>query len=128
MHPANQGPIYQVGARLRGILPSARQRVRTCWLAAFLTMMRLPLEACVAGDGQSLANADVESIKSLADSEYSSLFALYRHFHQHPELSLHEEQTGKRLAELLREGGYEVTANVGGHGVVALLRNGDGPT
>jgi amidohydrolase len=59
---------------------------------------------------------------------YGSLESLYKHFHTHPELSLQEVQTGARLAQELREIGFEVTTNVGGHGVVAVLKNGEGPT
>ncbi len=56
------------------------------------------------------------------------LLELYRHFHSHPELSLHERQTAARLAEELRSAGAAVEVGIGGHGVVALIRNGDGPT
>ena len=48
--------------------------------------------------------------------------------HTHPELSLHEEKTGQRVAEELKQAGLEVTARVGGYGVVGVLRNGSGPT
>jgi hippurate hydrolase len=55
------------------------------------------------------------------------LVALYEHFHRHPELSLHEEQTASRLADELERRGIEVTRKVGGHGLVGVLRNGEGP-
>src|SRR5205823_3490364 len=48
--------------------------------------------------------------------------------HTHPELSLHEEQTGQRVADELKQAGLEVTPRVGGYGVVGVLRNGNGPT
>lgn len=53
---------------------------------------------------------------------------LYQHFHAHPELSFHEEKTAARLAAEWRSIGARVTEGVGGHGVVAVLSNGDGPT
>jgi len=56
------------------------------------------------------------------------LFALYKHLHAHPELSLHEEQSAARVAEELHQAGYDVTTGVGKHGVVGVLRNGPGPT
>ena len=68
------------------------------------------------------------AVRSLVDREYSSLLDLYKHLHRHPELSLREEQTAARIAEELRQAGYQVTTGVGGHGVVALLPNGKGPT
>jgi len=55
------------------------------------------------------------------------LVELYRHFHQHPELSLREEHTAARLADELEAAGTQVTRGVGGHGVVAVLENGPGP-
>jgi amidohydrolase len=63
-----------------------------------------------------------------ATKELDSLIELYRHFHAHPELSLHEEQTGERVALELRAAGCVVTNHVGGHGVVGVLANGAGPT
>jgi amidohydrolase len=54
--------------------------------------------------------------------------ALYLDLHQNPELSSHETQTAAKLASLLRGLGYEVTEHVGGMGIVAILKNGAGPT
>jgi hippurate hydrolase len=62
------------------------------------------------------------------DGEYKSLDALYKHLHSHPELSYEEEQTAARLAKELKILGFEVTQNIGGHGIVGVLKNGDGPT
>ncbi len=56
------------------------------------------------------------------------LVRLYRDFHRHPELSFEEKATATRLAEELKAVGAEVTTGVGGHGVVAILRNGEGRT
>ncbi|KAJ5105782.1 Amidohydrolase [Penicillium alfredii] len=53
---------------------------------------------------------------------------VYRHLHNHPELSRQEEQTAKTAAEHLTRVGYDVQTNIGGYGVVGVLRNGDGPT
>ncbi len=59
--------------------------------------------------------------------EAPSLEALYRHLHEHPELSFHEQATAARMAQELRALGLEVTERVGGTGVVALWKHGDGP-
>jgi amidohydrolase len=53
--------------------------------------------------------------------------ALYRDLHAHPELSHQESATAAKVAERLRDLRCEVHENVGGTGVVGLLRNGDGP-
>jgi hippurate hydrolase len=52
----------------------------------------------------------------------------YRDLHQHPELSHQERRTASVVTQRVREFGYEVHEGVGGTGVVAILRNGDGPT
>lgn len=62
------------------------------------------------------------------DSVFPSARALYLGLHQNPELSSHETQTAARLANRLRELGYEVTEHVGGTGIVGILKNGAGPT
>lgn len=55
------------------------------------------------------------------------LAELYRDLHAHPELSFHEHRTANVIAERL-DAAWTVTRGVGGTGVVAVLRNGDGPT
>ncbi len=62
------------------------------------------------------------------DNVYSDAHALYLDLHQNPELSGHETQTAEKLAARWRRAGYEVTEHVGGTGVVAILKNGAGPT
>mgnify|MGYP001812070330 FL=1 len=57
----------------------------------------------------------------------SHLADLFDHFHRNPELSTVEYETAKRMAAELRAAGFEVTENVGGTGVVAMLKNGPGP-
>lgn len=58
----------------------------------------------------------------------AALEDLYRDLHRHPELSAREFRTAGRLAERLRSAGYETVEGIGGTGVAAVLRNGDGPT
>ncbi len=76
----------------------------------------------------ALDTEDVRAIQTVVQEEFERLLDLYKHLHQNPERSLHEVKTSARLGAILKDEGYEVTAGVGGHGVVALLRNGDGPT
>lgn len=65
-----------------------------------------------------------ESIKKDYDGYLADLFD---HFHRNPELSKVEIETAARMAAELRDSGFEVFENVGGTGVVALMKNGDGP-
>lgn len=67
-------------------------------------------------------------ITDLVQRELPQLEALYQHLHAHPELSFHEQATSARMATELEEAGFEVTRNVGGYGVVGVMRNGKGPT
>lgn len=62
------------------------------------------------------------------ESAYPDAHALYLDLHRNPELSSHETQTATKLAAKLRSLGYEVTEHVGGTGIVAILKNGAGPT
>ena len=62
------------------------------------------------------------------EEEKIDLFALYKELHANPELSYQEFETSEKLALILENIGYEVTRNVGGNGVVALLQNGEGKT
>jgi hippurate hydrolase len=62
-----------------------------------------------------------------ANAEIKYLVSLYQHLHSNPELSSKEVKTSARLAEEMRKLGYDVTEKVGGHGVVAVLKNGPGP-
>jgi amidohydrolase len=59
---------------------------------------------------------------------YPDAHALYLDLHQNPELSAHETQTAAKLAGRLRALGYDVTEHVGGTGIVAIMKNGAGPT
>ena len=54
--------------------------------------------------------------------------SLYQHLHAHPEISFQEAQTAARIADELKQAGFTVTTQVGGHGVVGVLKNGSGPT
>lgn len=56
------------------------------------------------------------------------LLALYRDIHQHPELAFQEQRTAALLAGRMRALGFAVTEHVGRTGLVAVLRNGAGPT
>jgi metal-dependent amidase/aminoacylase/carboxypeptidase family protein len=74
------------------------------------------------------ARGRAAEVKQAVAAEYPRLEALYKYLHANPELSLREGRTAARLARELKEAGFEVTENVGGHGIVGVLKNGDGPT
>ena len=65
--------------------------------------------------------------KAIAD-DLPSLMEIYRDLHSHPELSGEEVRTSAKLAAEARRLGFDVTEKVGGTGVVAVMKNGEGPT
>lgn len=87
-------------------------------------------------------------LKSTVEADYDYVLDLYKHFHENPELSFREEKTAARVASELKSLGFTVTERVGdkwvkakvkkdtgevlpgvgGYGVVAVMKNGDGPT
>jgi hippurate hydrolase len=79
------------------------------------------------GAQPSFFAAPVAEIRSLVDKESASLVDLYQKLHLNPELSLCEARTSETIAKELESVGYKVTRNVGGHGLVGILKNGGGP-
>ena len=71
--------------------------------------------------------AQQAAIDTTIDAELADLVKLYKHLHENPELSLQEVKTSAKMAEELKKAGFEVTAKIGGYGVVGVLKNGDGP-
>lgn len=55
------------------------------------------------------------------------LRSIYEDLHRHPELSMQEHRTAGVVSGYVERLGYEVRQGVGGTGVVAVLRNGEGP-
>lgn len=99
-----------------------------CILPAKISPMRLFLLSLTLLFTSSAALPGPEPLKQLIDKDLPFLLEFYKKLHQNPELSLQEEETARTLAAELRKLGFEVTEKFGGHGIVGLLRNGEGPT
>ncbi|GAV98421.1 amidohydrolase [Corynebacterium glutamicum] len=69
----------------------------------------------------------ISAIVSDLDNTRSYREELYKFFHQHPELSLQEFETSKRIISELESYGVESIQRIGDTGVVAVISNGDGP-
>jgi amidohydrolase len=82
---------------------------------------------CALWPALAAAAAPAGDIGTAVDAAWPRTESLYIDLHRHPELSLHEQRTAATLAAGLRELGFEVTEQVGGTGVVGVLRNGAGP-
>lgn len=86
--------------------------------ATLLTLLLIHAPAAFADDLRESVAIDYDE----------NLEPLFLYFHAHPELSNFEFETAKRLAAEIRALGYDVTEGVGGTGIVAVMRNGPGPT
>ncbi len=95
-----------------------------------------------------LAPARADELAAAVAADYPTVFELYKTFHQNPELSFKESQSARIMASELKALGFTVTTGlgdawtkekakkdagkvnegVGGHGLVAIMKNGEGPT
>src|SRR5918999_5297558 len=81
-------------------------------------------------------NAQQLSIDAMIDRDMASILSTYKMLHAAPELSHREEKTSQFFAGELRKLGYTVTERLGkfdnpdwtGYGVIAVMKNGAGPT
>lgn len=78
---------------------------------------------CMAPSFSALASPLQEAI----NADYPYLDSLFKYFHANPELSMREVKTAARLESELDSLGFEVTSRIGNTGLVATMRNGDGP-
>lgn len=99
-------------------------------MKTFVLTVLCGLVCCTASQAQTA------KIDELLAREIPALVTTYKTLHTNPELSGHEEKTAAMVAKELRALGYEVTERIGkydmpgltGYGVVALMKNGTGPT
>ncbi len=69
-----------------------------------------------------------KAISTWVEAHLAGFVDTYKHLHANPELSFQELKTSTLVAKSLEKSGFEVTHGVGKTGVVAVLKNGDGPT
>ena len=74
------------------------------------------------------APAPAATLNESIRADMPQLMTLYRDLHANPELSMQEVRTSAKLAAEMRKLGFTVTEKVGKTGVVAVLKNGPGPT
>lgn len=74
------------------------------------------------------SSAQADELRDAVNDDMPGLFELYKDLHANPELSFQEFETAKKLAARMRALGFNVTEGVGKTGVVAVMRNGEGPT
>jgi hippurate hydrolase len=98
-------------------------------IAGVLLASLLAMNSAIAkSNRREIEPAEQARIDAWIDRELPELLETYRHLHVHPELSHEEEKTAALVARSLRKAGYSVETGIGGHGVIGVLRNGEGPT
>ncbi len=76
----------------------------------------------------SVADQYRAKLSQLVNGMYPKLEDVYKDIHAHPELGFQETRTAAKLAAEMSAMGFQVTEKVGKTGVVAIFRNGPGPT
>jgi amidohydrolase len=98
----------------------------------FATPLLASAALCAATLAPARAEIDGARLKSAieasVEADYPKLDTLYKDIHAHPEIAFQEEKTAARLAAEMRALGFDVTEKVGKTGLVAIYKNGDGPT
>jgi amidohydrolase len=91
-------------------------------------MKRTAIPGCIVVLSASTLLGQTTNWSAEAARIASELEPVYKRLHAQPELSNQEEKTAKFLADELEKMGFEVARKVGGHGVVGVLKNGEGKT
>lgn len=121
----DRSPGRKSGKRVRRMALHWPARLHAIVIAALL------VTSTALGDNPIRARARTDltfDIDSYIKRRLNDLFTYYTDLHANPELSLHEKESSRKIAERLLSMGYDVSANVGGYGVVGVMDNGPGPT
>jgi amidohydrolase len=94
-------------------------------LLVAVVSITFPLFAHAASLSTGAAKARIDAI---LDQNYPSLERIYEDIHAHPETAFQETRTASLLAATMRKLGFDVTEKIGKTGIVAIYRNGEGPT
>lgn len=91
------------------------------------------MSVILAGMGRPAASQS--NLDQKVDSNINDWVGTYKYLHEHPELSTEEKATSEMVSSALKKMGYVVTDHFGryedgsgAYGVVAVMRNGSGPT
>ncbi len=97
-------------------------------------LVRMLLLAAMAAATMPVAAQQAASLQTSVQQQLPGLTETYKHLHENPELSRHEDKTAAYMAERLQKLGYTVTQHVGKYadgtqadGLVAVMENGAGP-
>jgi amidohydrolase len=96
-----------------------------------LAVLVLPIIVAIASSvvlAQTGGSPWITPTPAEVDAIYPDSEALYIDLHRNPELAFQETQTAARLAAHMKALGFDVTTGVGRTGIVAVMKNGPGPT
>ena len=99
-----------------------------CVMLGWLCVVSVAHSQEASPTSESTLSPTLSSVATWLDQNIAALQDNYVWLHSHPEISFEERETAKKISGWLRDAGYDVTTDVGGHGVVTVLKNGDGPT
>jgi len=88
------------------------------------TLFLLTTVILCAQSNKSTGNYNYQEIVNKTEAIYTDLVKIRRDLHMHPEISKQEKRTSKIVAEYLITLGLEVKTNIGGNGVVGILKGG----
>jgi len=91
-------------------------------------ILSIVMMTAAIGFAQGAATRWIVPTAQEIDAVYSDARALYVELHRNPELGFQETETASKLAARVKALGFDVTSGVGRTGVVAVLKNGAGPT
>ncbi|HBG42140.1 MAG TPA: amidohydrolase, partial [Porphyromonadaceae bacterium] len=63
-----------------------------------------------------------ETIHRQTEDVYTEIVRHYQYLHRHPELSYHEENTSRYVADFLEAEGISFRRNIGGNGLLAWVQ------
>src|SRR5699024_4968101 len=64
----------------------------------------------------------LQQIFQKIDEHYEEMIEIRRYLHKHPELSFHEKETAKYIAQYYEDLHMPYETNIGGNGVIATLK------
>jgi len=105
--------------------------------SAFLCMSIVSLSAAQAQEAVSeekisknksfISKKVVKQVKLIVDQDKNRLVDIFKDIHRNPELGFMEVRTAKIITDELTSLGFKVQTGIGKTGIVAILKNGDGP-
>lgn len=96
-------------------------------LIGISTVLGISANVAHAEDSKGLPSVSIKAL-SIIDDQTEWLTKTYKDIHEHPELGFMETRTSAIVANELKSLGFEVTTGIAKTGVVAVLKNGKGPT